>query len=139
MATITKEAIINAPPELVWVAVRDVGQIHLNLCPGFVTDTKMDGDDRIVTFGNGLVVRERIISLDDERRRLAWNAVSERLTHHNGVMEVFDDELKDCARVVWVADLLPHEIAPTIEAMMDAGVAAMKATLERRAQISKGA
>jgi hypothetical protein len=139
MATITKEAIIKAPPEAVWAAVRDVGRIHLNLCPGFVTDTRMDGEDRIVTFGNGLVVRERIISLDDERRRLAWNAVSERLSHHNGVMQVFDDELKDCTRIVWTADLLPHEIAPTVEAMMDAGVAAMKATLERRAQISEGA
>jgi uncharacterized protein YndB with AHSA1/START domain len=139
MATITKEAIIKAPPEAVWAAVRDVGRIHLNLCPGFVTDTRMDGEDRIVTFGNGLVLRERIISLDDERRRLAWNAVSERLSHHNGVMQVFDDELEDCTRIVWTADLLPHEIAPTVEAMMDAGVAAMKATLERRARIAKGA
>lgn len=130
MATIIKEAIINAPPEKVWAAVRDVGRIHLNLCPGFVIDTKMDGEDRIVTFGNGLVVRERIISLDDERRRLAWNAVSERLSHHNGVMQVFDDELEDCAKVVWIADLLPHEIAPTIEAMIDAGIAAMKRKLE---------
>ena len=136
MATIIKEAIINARPEAVWAAVRDVGGIHKNLCPGFVTDTQMDGEDRIVTFGNGLVVRERIISLDDERRRLAWNAVSERLSHHNGVMQVFDAERQDCTRIVWTADLLPHEIAPTIEAMMDAGVAAMKATLEQRAQIS---
>ena len=139
MATITKEAIINAPPEAVWAAVRDVGRIHLNLCPGFVTDTRMDGEDRIVTFGNGLVLRERIISLDHERRRLAWNAVSERLSHHNGVMQIFDDELEDCTRIVWTADLLPHEIAPTVEAMMDAGVTAMKTTLERQAQIAKGA
>jgi hypothetical protein len=130
MATIIKEAIVKAPPHLVWAAVRDLGRIHKNLCPGFVTDTKMDSEDRIVTFGNGLVVRERIISLDDERRRLAWNAVSERLSHHNGVMQIFDGELPDCTRIVWAADLLPHEIAPAIGAMMDDGIATMKRTLE---------
>jgi hypothetical protein len=27
-------------------------------------------------------------------------------------MQIFDDELKDCTRIVWTADLLPHEIAP---------------------------
>jgi hypothetical protein len=130
MATIVKEMIINAPPEKVWAALRDVGQIHKNLTRGFVTDTKMDGEDRIVTFANGIVVRERIISIDDNARRIAWNAVSERLSHHNGVMQVFEDECPDCSRIVWVADLLPHGVAPAIEAMMDDGVAAMKRTLE---------
>jgi hypothetical protein len=36
--------------------VRDIGNIHKRLVPGFVADCRMEGDDaRIVTFGNGLV------------------------------------------------------------------------------------
>jgi hypothetical protein len=31
---------------------------------------------------------------------------------------------------VWIADLLPHELAPAISAMMDQGLMAIKRTLE---------
>ena len=52
-----------------WDAIRDVGAIHRRLAPGFVVDTKMDGDARIVTFGNGLVARELIVDIDEDHRR----------------------------------------------------------------------
>ena len=75
MASIHKEIQINARPEDVWDAVRDVGNIHRRLCPGFLTDCRMDGPDaRIVTFGNGMVVKELIIDIDDTRRRVASTA-----------------------------------------------------------------
>src|SRR5882762_30789 len=35
------------------------------------------------------------------------------------------------SRVVWIADLLPSEIAGTIAAMIEEGLGAMKKTLER--------
>ena len=34
------------------------------------------------------------------------------------------------SRVVWIADLLPDGAAPMVESMMDAGMAAMKKTLD---------
>ena len=74
MATIIKQALINAPAETVWSALRDVGALHTRLCPGFVVDTRMDGDARIVTFGNGMTARERIINVDEAARRLAYSA-----------------------------------------------------------------
>ena len=90
----------------------------------------MEGADaRIVTFGNGLVVKEVIIDLDDSARRLCWSAKSERLTHHNASMQVLADG--DGTKAVWVADLLPNEAAPAIGAMIDQGMASMKRTLER--------
>jgi hypothetical protein len=61
MASIHKEIAVEARPEDVWDAVRDVGAVHERLAPGFVTDVKMDGDARIVTFGNGMVARELIV------------------------------------------------------------------------------
>jgi Polyketide cyclase / dehydrase and lipid transport len=129
MATIIKEVRLRARPEAVWAAFRKVGEVHDVLARGFVTDTQMDGEDRIVTFANGVVARERIISLDEERRRLAYSAESGRLSHHNASFQVFADGA-DGARVVWITDILPNEMADTVGAMIEAGVAAMRQTLE---------
>ena len=131
MASIRREIRIDAPAEKVWDAVRDIGNIHKRLVPGFVTDCRMDGDDaRIVTFGNGLVVKEIIVDLDEASRRLCWSAKSERLTHHNASLQIFADG--SGTKAVWVADLLPNEAAPAIGVMIDHGMGAMKKTLERR-------
>jgi hypothetical protein len=130
MASIRKEIRIDARPEKVWDAVRDIGNIHKRLVPEFVTDCRMEGSDaRIVTFGNGLVVKEIIVDLDDSSRRLCWLAKSDRLTHYNASMQIFADG--DGARAVWIADLLPNEAAPGIGAMIEHGMGAMKKTLER--------
>jgi len=132
MASIRREIRIATHPEKVWDAVRDIGNIHKRLVPGFVADCRMEGEDaRIVTFGNGLVVKEIIVDLDDSSRRLCWTAQSERMTHHNASMQIFADG--DGARAVWIADLLPNEVAPAIGAMIEQGMGAMKKTLERTA------
>jgi polyketide cyclase/dehydrase/lipid transport protein len=130
MASIHREIRLAALAEKVWDAVRDVGSIHRRLCPGFVTDCRMEGTDaRIVTFGNGMVVKELIVDLDDKARRLAWSAVGGRLSHHNASMQIFADG--EGCRAVWIADLLPSELAGAIAGMIDQGLAAMKKTLER--------
>jgi hypothetical protein len=107
--------------------------VHRRLAPGFVTDCRMDGDARIVTFANGFVARELIVDLDDSARRLAYSARSERLQHHSASFQVFEDGPARC-RVVWIADVLPHAAAATVGAMMDEGVAAMSKTLARHSQ-----
>ena len=93
----------------------------------------MDGPDRIVTFANGVVVREVIVQIDDEARRLVYSVRSENLTHHNASFQVFPDGANRC-RVVWITDLLPDEAAAGIGAMVEQGTVAMKSALERRAQ-----
>ena len=131
MASIRKEIVIEASPKRVWDAVRDVGAVHERLAPGFVVDTRLEAGARVVTFANGLVARELIVDVDDEARRLAWAVVgSPRLTHHNASMQIFDDGDRG-SRVVWIADLLPNEIAGTIAAMIEEGLGTMKKTLER--------
>ena len=133
MASIHKDILIAVSPEAAWDAVRDVGRIHERLCPGFVTNTEMvdDGAARMVTFGNGLVVKELIVDCDDSLRRLVWSARSERLAHHNGVMRVEDAGEGRC-RAVWTADVLPHAAAENVGAMMGQGLEAMKTRLEKR-------
>ena len=129
MASIRREIMIDVGADEVWDAVRDVGALHTRLVRGFVTDCRIDGDARIVTFANGLVARERIVAMDDAQRRLAWSATGARLAHHNASAQVFAEGERR-SRLVWIADLLPDELAPTIAAMIEQGTAAMKRTLE---------
>lgn len=129
MASVRKEIVIDARPEDVWAALRDWGAVHERLVPGFVVDTRLDGEDRIVTFFNQAVVRELLVDLDDEAWRLAWSVAGGPYTHHNASAQVFP-EAGGGTRFVWIADLLPHELAPHIGALMDRGVAVIKTTLE---------
>src|SRR5690348_1461200 len=109
MASIQKDIIINAPPSDVWDALRDFGALHTRLVPGFVTDTQLDGNVRIVTFANGAVAREVLVDCDDERRRLVYAVRSERLTQHSASAQVFAENDGRC-RLVWIVDVLPNEI-----------------------------
>jgi carbon monoxide dehydrogenase subunit G len=130
MASIHREVSIDVSPERAWAALRDVGAIHTRLAPGFVTDVKLEEGARIVTFANGMVARELIVDVDDERRRVAWSAVGGRMTHHNASAQVFT-EGPNRTRFVWIADLLPHELAPAISAMIEQGLKAIQHHLEK--------
>jgi hypothetical protein len=132
MASIYKDIPIDAPPETVWDAVRDFGAVHTRLAPGFVTDTKLDGDARIVTFANGSVAQERFVACDEERRRLVYSIASERLTQHSASIQIVADGNARC-RMIWITDVLPDEIAPYIDGQMDLGVAAMQNALASKA------
>jgi Polyketide cyclase / dehydrase and lipid transport len=132
MASIRKEISTIASADAVWSAFRDIGALHTRLVPGFVVDTRLEGNERIVTFGNGMVVREPIVDIDHEAKRLVWAAIGGRLTHYNASAQVFVSA-DGQTRVVWIADFLPNEAAGTIGFMMDQGMAVMKTTLDRLA------
>lgn len=132
MASIRKKISIEAPPAAVWDAIRDVGALHTRLVTGFVTDCRREGGARVVTFANGVVAREVIVDINDTDRRLVWAAEGGGLTHHNASVQVFP-EGSEHSRVVWIADLLPNELAPAVDGMIAQGLAAMKKTLERAA------
>jgi len=129
MATIHREIEIERSKDFVWDAIRDVGAIHKRLVPGFVVDCKLEGNWRIVTFANGMTVRELIVSIDDKTYRHSWSARGEPLTHHNASVQVFSLGQDKC-RIVWIADLMPSEAAAAITEMIQQGLAAMKQTLE---------
>src|SRR5262245_45093881 len=134
MASIHKEVQIDAAPQHVWDAVRDVGNVHQRLAQQFVLDTRLEGDSRVVTFANGAVVRERIITVDDQRRRLVYGVVEWRSTHHNASIQVVADSDERC-RIVWIADLLPDDLAALVGGLMEQGCGAMRRTLEESARV----
>ena len=134
MASIRKSVTVGADPDAAWDALRDFGAVHERVVPGFVIETQLDGDDRVVTFFNGARARERLVSTDDEHRRLVYTVLDGTLdlSHHQASVEIVpQDGPGGGSRVVWVTDVLPHHVAPLIESMMDQGAGAMERTLAR--------
>ena len=132
MASIHKDISIDAHPNDVWAAVRDFGNLHKRLVPGFVLDATLDGDARIVTFANGNVAREQLVDCDEARRRLVYAIANERVSHYSASVQVIaDGEAR--SRLIWIVDVLPHEIAPYIDAQMDQGALAVQRALGRSA------
>jgi carbon monoxide dehydrogenase subunit G len=129
MATIRNEIALGAPAERVWDALRDFGNVHTRVAPGFLTDSKMDGDARVVTFANGAVARETLVASDDENRRLVYAIMDQRFKHYSASVQVLAEGKG--SRVVWLIDLLPNDLATLVIQMSGAGAAAMKGALER--------
>lgn len=132
MASIRIERLIDAPAGQVWDAICDLGALHTRLVPGFVVDTVLEDGARTVTFGNGMVVREVVVDLDDARRRFAYSVQGEPFDHHNASNEVISEGEGRC-RFVWIADLLPDALADTVGPMMGQGADILKATMEAAA------
>ena len=130
MASIHKDIPIDAHPDKVWDAVRDFGAVHRRLAPGFVTDARLEGDVRIVTFHNGTMAREMLVDCDDARRRLVYAIIGERVKHYSASVQIIPDG-EARTRMIWIVDVLPNEIAPYIAGQMDLSVLAMQRTLRR--------
>jgi hypothetical protein len=133
VATIRRECAVLASADAAWDAIRDVGAVHTRLARGFVTDVKLESGARVVTFANGMIVREPIVTIDDQTRRMVWAAEGGRATHYNASLTL-SAAPEGGASVVWVADFLPDSIAPQLAAMIDAGMAAIKRTLDAPAK-----
>jgi len=135
MASIYRDIPIDARPADVWAAVRDYGAVHRRLAPGFALDARLDGEARIVTFANGTVARELLVECDDTRQRLVYAVISERVKHYNASVQVATDgaavDGTARARLIWIVDLLPNDIAPYIAGQMDQAALAMQRTLDR--------
>jgi hypothetical protein len=105
------------------------------MATGFVTDCRLEGSDRLVTFFTGAVLRERLISVDDARRRLAWTIVDGPYAHHTGAVELFE-EADGGTGFVWTSDVLPDELAAVTAGMMDQGLAAIHATFAATSELA---
>jgi len=128
LATIRRELLVSASPEDVWDVIRDVGAVHRRLAPGFVTDTRLEEGARVVTFVNGVVARELIVSVEEDARRLVWSVVGGQARHHNSSFQVFPGA-NGGTRLVWITDVLPDSVAVPLSAMIEAGSEAIQRAL----------
>lgn len=130
MASVRKEIIIESSADEVWEVIRDFGAGPSRMAPGFVVDTRVEEDSRVVTFADGTVVRERFVSIDDAARRIVYSVVGDtiRPTHDNASMQVFDQR-DGHSRLVWIHDVLPDDLAASLDTAMERGMTVIKRTL----------
>lgn len=132
MASIVREVVIDAPPPQCWDAVRAFSALHERLARGFVTGVTMVGErERQVTFFTGAVATEMLIGIDEQSMRLAYTVVGGPLhaSHYNASAQVIPHGAQQC-RFVWAIDILPDELASRTAELMEAGLRAIRTTLE---------
>jgi hypothetical protein len=132
MATIRREASIDAPADQCWDALRDFGALHTRLARGFVTDTVLTGPrTRRVRFFTGAVATEELVGIDEDLMRLAYSVVEGPMgsSHYNAAAQIVPEGEGRC-RFVWIIDVLPDQLGAALGGVMDAGIRAMKATLD---------
>lgn len=141
MATIHRDITVETSPDSLWSAVHDVGAPHERLAPGVVVDGRREGDHRVVTFAGGAVVRERILDVDHDARRLAYAVVESQLgfTYHHAEMRVVPTGDGARSRLLWTTDLVPDELASAVADLMDRCAAAMQRTLAAEPARAPGA
>lgn len=130
MATIHRDIAIACDPERAWAELREFGAAG-RLFSGVLTDCREADGLRTVTFANGLVVQERLVSIDEARRRVAYTVLDGPFTHHSAAMQLVQGD--QGARFVWTSDFLPDAVAADVEPLVDAGCEAIKRALEQAA------
>jgi len=135
MASIHHEIVIAAPADVVWDVLRDIGAVHRRLLPGRVADTRLEGTGRVLTFPDGHVVREQIIEVDGDRRRLAYAVVEgarPAVEFHHATFEVRPEGPEGAAasRLIWTTDVRPDSLAGLIRVRMEHGAREMKQAIE---------
>ena len=130
MASIRKEIPLAVVPETAWAALSDFGAAH-RAFPGILLDCRIDGDIRTVTFADGAVVREQLVTVDPSLRRLVYSVIEGATTHHNASFEVLAAP-GGGSRVIWISDFLPDSIEPMIRSLIDQGAKALQSAFETR-------
>jgi hypothetical protein len=127
VASIRKQIALPLPAAEVWDALADFYAVHIRVAPGFLTGLVVEDGARVVTFANGSVAREVLVSCDQEHRRLVYTIPSERMSAHSASFQVLDAE--DGCEVIWITDVLPNDLAPYIDGQMSQGAEVMRRTL----------
>jgi Polyketide cyclase / dehydrase and lipid transport len=126
MATAHVSFTLPSSADAVWALVSDFGAAD-RLAPGFIAACSLDESGaRIVRFASGMEARERLVSSDPVRRRIAYSAIGGPAEHHNAVMEIKPEGTG--ARIIWTTDILPDKFGPVIQALMEQAAAAIIAT-----------
>lgn len=128
MASIHWEGLIRTSADKAWSALRHAGQAHRLFSP-VLTACVIDGDIRTVTFANGMVVRERIVDIDEQRRRLCYTVLGDMFEHHSASMQILPVDERSC-RFVWISDFLPNDRAQVVGPLVEQGSRALVANIE---------
>ena len=128
MASIHWEGLIRTSADEAWSALRHVDQAHRLFSP-VLTACVLDGNVRTVTFANGMVARERIVDVDQTRRRLSYTVLGDMFEHHSASMQILPVDEHSC-RFSWTSDFLPNDRAQLVGPLVEQGSRALVANIE---------
>lgn len=128
MATVQKVIDINASANDVWNKIANIGSVSDII--GFITESEYDGDVRVCKMADGGVLEEKIISIDDSLRRVAYSIINSPLDleFHSASMQVVSKDKG--ATMVWTTDLKPDALAQQFDSVLEEAVPGMRTALE---------
>lgn len=129
MATIWWEQPIAASAEKAWAALRRVDKAQELFAP-VLTDGHMEDDVRTVTFATGLVVRERIVAIDEERKRLVYGVLGDTFEHHSASMQILPIDDLSC-KFLWISDFLPDARIGNVQPLVEQGSLALAENISK--------
>jgi Polyketide cyclase / dehydrase and lipid transport len=136
MTSLRHEILVDVPTALAWAALKNVAKTH-ELFAGVLVDGRLEGDTRTATFANGMVIRERIVAIDDSRMRIAYAVLGDRFEQHAASMRIVPVNARQC-RFVWLSDFLPDTNVETVDPLMAQGCTALKTVCEGNHRASAG-
>jgi hypothetical protein len=77
-----------------------------------------------------MVVKERIVSVEPQRMRIAYSVIESQFAHHSASMQVVPRGAAECD-FIWTADVLPHAAAASITPLMEQGARALQQVMEK--------
>ncbi len=128
MATLTREFVLDVPPDTVWSRISDVGAV--NELIDFVGEVTVHGDRRTCALGDQGLLDELIVTVDPEQRRLVYSIRQSPFgfEHHSASMQAVADG-DGRTRFLWITDFKPDTVTPALEDALDQAVASIKRVL----------
>jgi hypothetical protein len=129
MATIYREVDLDADADEAWRQMADVGAV--NKLIDYLGPVTVDGDRRSCSLGDQGELDELIVTVDHDRRRLAYSIRQSPLnfTHHSASWQVTPEG--DKSRLVWITDVKPDSVAPALEELIDQTADSIQRNLSR--------
>jgi carbon monoxide dehydrogenase subunit G len=125
MATIRHHARVDAPADRVWKLLADTGNLG-DWFPG-VDESSQEGDVRTVKMGS-MEVKERIITNDDDLRRLQYSIVEPPVGSHLATVDVIEEG--DGCLLIYGADVTPDEMSALLDPVYASATEAIKQQAE---------
>jgi Polyketide cyclase / dehydrase and lipid transport len=131
ISSIRSEFVIEVDAARVWRVIGDWADGPVGMARGLVVSSHAEGTVRVVTFANGMIARERLVTRDDDARRIVYSMVGDtvRPEHDNAVMQIVPDGADRC-RFIWTRDVLPDELAEPMRVAMEEASTIIKRTIE---------
>jgi hypothetical protein len=128
------EGVIAAPVEKVWAILREFGDLRWGNIQGTVLEGEGVGCVRVFTATGGLVVRERLESLDDAAHSLSYTLLdSPELPWTDYLAHIRLTEVDGHTHLDWHARFEPRNVAPEqaqgiVRAIFENGIHNLKRT-----------